>query len=82
MMGVTFRHNGPVTTMTATHGGEPLQLVSFVLNDVDNIGAAVFYGNGLAIEPAELVITPVGGGTVGPALVRIDDSFQIGKLSR
>lgn len=77
MMGVVFRHNGPITSMTATHGGEPLELVSMALDDVDNIGAAVFIGNGLKIEPANLVITPVGGGTIGPALVRIDDSFQI-----
>lgn len=76
MMGIAFRHTGPVTTLTATHGGEPLRLVSFVLNDVDNTGAAMFIGNGLKIEPANLVITPVGG-KIGPAVVRIDDSFQI-----
>lgn len=77
MMGVSFRHTGTVTSMTATHGGEPLTLVGFVLNDVDNIGAAAFIGNGLTIEPADLVITPIGGGTIGPAVVRIDDSFMI-----
>lgn len=80
MMGVVFRHSGEVTSLTATHGGEPLQLVSFVLNDVDNIGAAMFIGNDLKIEPAQLVITPVGGGKLGPAVVRIDDSFHIDRV--
>lgn len=79
MMGIAFRHTGPVTSLTATHGGEPLELVSFILNDVDNIGFAMFVGNGLTIEPANLVITPVGG-TIGPAVVRIDDSFMIDEV--
>lgn len=79
MMGIAFRHAGAITGMTATHGGEPLTLVSMSLDTVDNIGAAVFIGNGLKIEPADLVITPVGG-TVGPALVRIDDSFLIDEV--
>lgn len=77
MLGVAFRHTGTVTTLTATHGGEPLELVGFVLNDADNIGAAAFIGNGLTIEPENLVITPVGGGGIGPAVLRIDDSFAI-----
>lgn len=76
MLGVAFRHTGPVTSLTATHGGQPLTLVSFILNPDDNIGAAAFVGNGLTIEVANLVITPVGG-TIGPAVVRIDDSFAI-----
>lgn len=77
MLGVAFRHTGTVTSLTATHGGEPLQLVGFVLNAQENIGSAAFIGNGLTIEPANLVITPVGGGTIGPAVVRIDDSFAL-----
>lgn len=81
MLGVAFRHTGAVTSLTATHGGEPLQLVGFVLNDLENIGAAAFVGNGLTIEPADLVITPVGGGTIGPAVVRIDDSFAIDEVA-
>lgn len=81
MLGVAFRHTGNVTSLTATHGGEPLQLVGFVRNDVDNIGSAAFIGNGLTIEPANLVITPVGGGTIGPAVVRIDDSFAIDEVA-
>jgi hypothetical protein len=80
MLGVAFRHTGPVTTLTATHGGEPLELVSFVLHPTNNIGAASFIGNGLTIEPADLVITPVGG-TIGPALLRIDDSFAIDEIA-
>lgn len=80
MLGVAFRHTGPVTTLTATHGGEPLELVSFVLHPTQGIGAASFIGNGLTIEPAELVITPVGG-TIGPALLRIDDSFAIDEVA-
>lgn len=80
MLGVAFRHTGTVTALTATHGGEPLTQVAFVLNDVDNIGSAAFIGNGLTIEPANLVITPVGGGTIGPAVVRIDDSFMIDEV--
>lgn len=77
MMGIAFRHSGNITSLTATHGGEPLQLVSFVLDNASNIGAAAFIGNGLAIEPANLVVTPVGGGKIGPAVLRIDDSFLI-----
>lgn len=76
MLGIAFRHTGHVTTLTATHGGEPLTLVSFILNPLDNIGVATFIGNGLMVEPANLVITPVGG-TIGPAVLRIDDSFAI-----
>lgn len=76
MLGVTFRHDGNVTSLTATHGGEPLELVALALDDVESIGAAAFIGNGLTIEPADLVITPTGG-TIGPALVRIDDSFDL-----
>lgn len=77
MLGVTFRHTGAVTSLTATHGGEPLELVGFVTDTGTNIGAATFIGNGLTIEPANLVVTPVGGGTIGPAVLRIDDSFAI-----
>lgn len=80
MLGIAFRHDGTVTALTATHGGEPLEMVGFSLNDVDNIGAASFIGNGLTIEPANLVITPVGGGTIGPAVIRIDDSFAIDEV--
>lgn len=79
MMGIAFRHTGAITSLTATHGGEPLSLISFVLNPDENIGAAAFVGNGLTIEPADLVITPVGG-TIGPAVVRIDDSFMIDEV--
>lgn len=79
MLGVAFRHSGNITSLTATHGGEPLNLVSWSQNDVDNIGFAMFIGNGLKIEPADLVITPVGG-TIGPAVVRIDDSFLIDEV--
>lgn len=77
MLGVAFRHTGPITSLTASHGGEPLQLVGFTLNAQENIGAAAFIGNGLTIEPANLVITPVGSGKIGPAVLRIDDSFAI-----
>lgn len=77
MMGVAFRFTGNVTSLAATHGGEPLQLVSWSKNDVDNIGFAMFIGNGLTVEPANLVVTPGGGGTIGPAVLRIDDSFMI-----
>lgn len=80
MLGVAFRHTGNVTGLTATHGGEALTQVAFVKNDVDNIGSAAFIGNGLTIEPANLVITPVGGGTIGPAVLRIDDSFMIDEV--
>lgn len=80
MLGIAFRHTGNVTALTATHGGEALTLVAFIKNDVDNIGSAAFIGNGLTIEPANLVITPVGGGTIGPAVVRIDDSFMIDEI--
>jgi hypothetical protein len=79
MLGVCFRHNGPITSVTATHGGEPLELVDFILNDNENIGVATFIGNGLTIEPANLVVTPVGG-LIGPAVLRIDDSFAINEI--
>lgn len=76
MMGIAFRHDGSVSSLTATHGGDALELVDFILNEQENIGSATFIGNGLKIEPADLVITPVGG-TIGPAVMRIDDSFAI-----
>lgn len=78
MLGIAFRHSG-ITGLTATHGGEPLQLIGIEYDDQSNIGSAAFYGNGLTIEPADLVITPTGG-TIGPAVLRIDDSFAIDEI--
>lgn len=77
ILGVAFAYEGTVTGMKATHGGEPLDLVEFVVNPDSYIGTACFVGNGLTIEPADLVVTPLGGGTIGPALMRVDDSFDL-----
>lgn len=81
MLGISFAYQGNVTGLTATHGGEPLELVEFVVNPDSYVGAACFIGNGLTVEPANLIITPVGGGTIGPALLRVDDSFAIDEVA-
>jgi len=76
MLGVAFRYQGALTSVSATHGVDTLTLVSLAKDDVAGIGSAIFYGNGLTIEPANLVVTP-SGATIGPAVLRIDDSFAL-----
>lgn len=75
LFGITFRYQGELTTVTATHGGEPLTLVRLDKREAQTTATAFFIGNGLTIESANLVMTPVGGATVGPAIGRINDDF-------
>lgn len=72
---VAFRFQGTLTGVTATHGGEALQLVQFNQREADGLATAIFIGNNLTIEPASLVVTPVGAATIGPAIGRINDDF-------
>lgn len=77
-LGVVTRYEGPLTSISATHGGEPLELVR--LDYANGVATAIFYGNGLTMERAELVVTPVGG-TFGPTIMRMRDDFPAGNIA-
>lgn len=78
---IALRYQGTLTNLTATHGGEALQLVRLDIRDADKTATAIFIGNGLTVESAQLVVTPVGGATVGPAIGRINDDFTADIIS-
>lgn len=77
-LGVVTRYVGALTGMTATHGGEPLELVR--MDHANGVATAVFYGSGLTTERAQLVVTPVGA-TVGPTIMRMRDDFAAGDIA-
>lgn len=75
VLGVATRYAGTLTSLTATHGGEALTLARIDINTTEKIASAVFYGSGLTIEPANVVVTPVGATTLGPAMLRVNDNY-------
>lgn len=77
-LAVVTAYSGNFTTISATHGGEPLTLVR--VDHVDGIATAVFYGNGMTTESATLVISAPGV-TLGPAMMRMRDDWDIGALA-
>lgn len=77
-LAVTMRYDGDLTSMTATHGGEALQLVR--LDAADGVASAIFVGNDLTTESAEVVVTPVGA-TIGPAVMRMRDDWGPGEVA-
>lgn len=80
VLGVFTRFDGTLTGFTATHGGEPLTLLRVDINNNQKTATALFIGNGLTIEPADVVVTPIGGATLGPAGVRVNDDYSAGTL--
>lgn len=61
--------------LQATHGGEPLTLVR-ADGLTGGVVSAIFYGNDLTVEEAELrVFTTSGREVLGPALMRMRDDF-------
>lgn len=81
IFGIVARYSGVLTSLTATHGGEALTLVNFTENPDGTIATALFLGNALTIEHATLVVTPVGGATIGPAMGRINDDYSAAALA-
>lgn len=81
IFGIVTRYEGVLTSLEATHGGEALELINFTKNDAGTIATALFLGNDLTIEEATLVVTPVGGATIGPAMGRINDDYSATNLA-
>ena len=73
MMIVTYNDlfNGPVRNITATHGGESLQLLDSYVYRYHQI--SLFQGNGLTLEEADLVISSPEGKAITPIVGRITD---------
>lgn len=76
-LGVVCYYTGTLAAgeIQATHGGEPLTLVRIDRNGA-GVFTAIFYGNGLTIEEAELrVFTTSESAKLGPALMRMRDDL-------
>lgn len=76
-LGVVCYYTGVLNAgeIQATHGGEPLTLVRLDRN-ASGVFTAIFYGNGLTIEEAELrVFTTSESAKLGPALMRMRDDL-------
>lgn len=73
-LGVICYYDGilPADGIQATHGGEPLTLAR--LDRGNGVFTAIFYGNNLTLEKAELRVSTVDGAAImGPALMRMRD---------
>lgn len=77
-LAVVAAYAGDFASINATHGGEPLTLVRE--DRVGGIVTAVFYGNGMTMESAELVVSAPGV-TLGPSVMRMRDDWGMGALA-
>lgn len=77
-LGMAYSYTDDTHVPYATHGGEDLELVYVRKNAVQKKAAALFLGNGLTTEEAELVFG-VDVGTFGPAVGRINDEYETPK---
>jgi hypothetical protein len=75
IFGFATRYEGD-PTFTATHGGEALTLIRMDKNPTDKVATLLFYGSGLTVEDAQLVVTAEDG-TFGPAIGRINDDYVL-----
>lgn len=76
-LGVVCYYTGVLNAgeIQATHGGEPLTLVRLD-RSAAGLFTAIFYGNGLTLEEAELrVFTTSESAELGPALMRMRDDL-------
>lgn len=77
-LAVVTAYVGEFASINATHGGEPLTLVRE--DHAGGIVTAVFYGNGMTMESAELVVSAPGV-KLGPSVMRMRDDWEMGAIA-
>lgn len=75
IVAIATRYTGTLTGLAVTHGGQALTPIHTANNTAAGIFSGIYTGAGLTLETANLVVTPIGLATVGPAVLRVDDSF-------
>lgn len=75
ILAVTLRYVGTLTGLTVQHGLQTLNPIHTANDTVSGIFTGLYTASGLTLELANVLILPVGGATVGPAIIRINDEY-------